>query len=101
MKTKVIFRTWRNTGEVIAIFPEIPHDRAGDFAESYMHTGQHGAASPTLPRVTRPATETEAAPLKRELEAIGYNLAPVLRVSFRMDKARRAAAREARTPAPR
>ena len=91
MKTKVIFRTWKRTGEVIALFPEIPHDRAGDFCLSYMHTGQHGAASPCLDWITRPATPDESAPLRRELEGIGYNLVPVLRVTFAMHKARRAA----------
>lgn len=96
MKTKVIFRAWRTTGEVIALFPEIPHDRHGDFCTSYMHVGQHGAASPMLSgfaRATRPATPEETAPLHRELESMGYNLVPVSRVSFAMHKARQDAAR--------
>ena len=59
---------------------------------SYMQIGQHGAASPmgtAFARTTRPATMEEIAPLRRELEAIGYKLAPVLRVSFQMHQARR------------
>lgn len=92
MKTKTIFRTFHTGGDVIAIFPEIPADRAGDFCESYMHTGQHGAASPDLARQTRPATPGEVYTLARELEAIGYTIEARKRVSFTMHRTRRAAA---------
>jgi len=90
--TKVIYRTFRQSGETIALFPEEPADIRGDFCLSYMHTGQHGAASPMgaeFASITRPATPEEIAPLRRELEAIGYKLAPILRVSYKMHQARR------------
>lgn len=90
--TKVIYRTFRQSGDTIALFPEEPADIRGDFCMSYMQIGQHGAASPMgteFARITRPATPEEIAPLRRELEAIGYNLAPVLRCSFKMNKTRR------------
>jgi hypothetical protein len=75
MKTKVIFRKFaaRHGGEVIALFPEIAADMSGN-VESYMHTGQHGAASPDLGRTLRLATPDEYAPLTRELAYIGYDL---------------------------
>lgn len=72
-KTKVIFRTHR--GDVIALFPEIPATHTGRDCESYMHAGQHGAACPNLARYGfRLATPEEYAPLKAELERIGYTL---------------------------
>jgi len=94
-ETPVIFRTFKSLGEVIALFPSIPYDRAGAFCMSYMHTGQHGAASPMgseFARITRPASPEEIAPLAAELAAIGYKLRPISRVSFAMDRARRASA---------
>ena len=93
---KTIFRVFKDRGDVIALFPEIPADLAGEFCESYMHTGQHGAASPMgshMTRITRPATPEEAAPLMAELARIGYDVEPVKRVSFQMHRTR---AREAR-----
>jgi hypothetical protein len=90
--TKTVFRTFRQSGETIAIFPEEPADIRGDFCMSYMQIGQHGAASPMgaeFASITRPATPEEIAPLRRELGAIGYKLAPVLRVSYKMHQARR------------
>lgn len=73
-KTKVIFRYWR--GEVIALFPEIPSDSYMWFnCLSYMHMGQHSAASPRIIIYnSRPATPDEYADLKQELESIGYDL---------------------------
>ena len=40
----VIFRRWRDSGEVIALFPEIPADIFGDYVEAFEHVGQHGGA---------------------------------------------------------
>jgi hypothetical protein len=91
MKTKTLFRTF-HTGDVIALFPEIPADRHGHHCASYQAIGQHGAASPDLSHCTRPATPDEIAPLAAELERIGYTIAPVCRVSSAMHQARRAAA---------
>jgi hypothetical protein len=73
-KTVVIFRKYPD-GEVIALFPEIPHDRFGVTCSSYMHNGQHGAADCVgVDRQTKPASPKEYASLKRELTGIGYAL---------------------------
>ena len=60
---------------IIALFPDIPDGRPG-MVQSYMHAGQHGAASMDLiggePRTTRPAKPGEYAALKAELEAKPY-----------------------------
>ena len=92
MKTKVIFRKFsaRNGGGVIALFPEIPADLRGNI-ESYMHTGQHGAASPDLGRSLRLATPEEYGPLKQELEKVGYSLDIKTRSCPAYAKARREA----------
>lgn len=71
--TQVIFRTDRIGGEVFALFPHLrePHGRI----RCYAHIGQHGAANyQTCIDISRPATPDEYAPLKRELETIGYKL---------------------------
>ena len=82
---KVIFRRWPDSqgGEVIALFPEVAATVSGHDCESYMHIGQHGAASPWITGSTRPATPEEYAPLKCELESIGY----VLRIVKRFTRA--------------
>lgn len=94
MKTKVIFRTFRDASrEAIALFPELPHDVNGFQCVSYMHTGQHGGASPQLIRVTRPATPEESEPLAAELARIGYVLEERKKISYAMDRARMDAAK--------
>ena len=82
MRTKTIFRTFKNTGEVIALFPEIPHDRQGDFCMSYMHVGQHGAACPTVVGSTIPASKEEYQGLFDELTKLGYNLEIIKRFRY-------------------
>ena len=62
MKTKVIFRTFRKGGDVIAYFPEIPADRCPSHCMSYAHCGQHGAALAYWSGTTRPATPAEVRP---------------------------------------
>jgi len=89
--TKVIFRTWINGGDTIAIFPEIP---AGDWTcESYQHIGQHGGCSIGLSHAsTRPATEREIEPLLTELHLIGYDdLVIRKRATRKMEENRQAA----------
>lgn len=77
-KAITIFRTWKDSGDVIALFPEIPADRAGRCCESYMHVGQHGAADPAgVVLATRPAGRAEYLPLLRELRGRGYR--PIIR----------------------
>jgi hypothetical protein len=83
MKTKTIFRTWRDTGEVIAIFPEIAGDCQGHYPASYMHVGQHGASS-SLPHNTRPSTKEEISNLLKELISIGYDVKQVFKETRKM-----------------
>ena len=74
--TKVIFRAWPD-GEVVALFPEL--SEGPGLCSSYMHVGQHGAASCRLIDDTRPAKPEEYSALAWELEAIGYRLVPIKR----------------------
>ena len=59
---------------------------------SYQHIGQHGGASPDLSFCTRPSTLDEIAPLKAELERIGYAVEERIKVTRQMDEVRRASA---------
>ena len=73
-KTVVVFRAFREDGEVIALFPyELGNNNAGTMM-SYMMVGQHGSADMMIVQGTRPATQSEFAPLARHLTQIGYNL---------------------------
>ena len=80
-KTRVVLR--RFCGEVIALFPDI--DGGLGHCMSYMRVGQHGAASRTLTRVSRPVdlSAPDVTALVRELTAIGYNLHVVKRMTPR------------------
>lgn len=72
--TTVQFRKFKDTGEIIAIFPEIPatnHPAGG--CMSYMTVGQHSACG-DIQRITIAPSEEEVSPLKRELECLGYSL---------------------------
>jgi hypothetical protein len=71
-ETKVIFRKFKDNGDIIAIFPDEPWSNG--LCASYMHVGQHSGASPNIMHETLPATPDEYATLKRELESIGYSL---------------------------
>jgi hypothetical protein len=76
MKNKpslVIFRRFP-AGDVVALFPLEPATVSGWECSSYQAIGQHSAASPDLTRWTKAAKPSEYAPLKRELESIGYTL---------------------------
>jgi hypothetical protein len=70
--TFVVFRILE--GEVIALFPEELGTNDPWTMNSYMSNGGHGSASQDLVYGTRLATEAEYAPLKQELERIGYKL---------------------------
>lgn len=68
----VIFRMMGD--EVIALFPGLDWDFCGH-TTSYVHHGQHGGADfRRCMNRSRPATAEEYAPLKAELERIGYSL---------------------------
>jgi hypothetical protein len=83
MKTRVIFRKFREKGEVIALFPDEQADNNTLNCLSYMHVGQHSAASFALVSETLPATRREYAELKRELQGIGYDLRVGKRITNR------------------
>ena len=71
MKTQVVFRKFRDGGDVIALFPCI-HEGPG-LISSYMHIGQHGPASwRGCLADSRNASPAEYAPLLSELASIGY-----------------------------
>lgn len=74
----VIFRVLG--GETIALFPGIAStpDRP-DLCMSYMHVGQHSAASADLSSTARLATPEEYGPLMLELQRIGYENLRVIR----------------------
>ncbi len=94
---KAVFRKWRDTGDVIALFPELPSDLYGWFCDSYMHVGQHGGADyHGVIGQTVPATPGECADLSVELRRIGYRLKPLQRASCRHHERRHEAARRFR-----
>lgn len=80
-RTRVIFRVWKDTGEVIALFPDLLADHYGHIT-SYQHIGQHSAATYSVViGHTTPATPEQYADLLKELtDLVGYeNLHPVSR----------------------
>lgn len=86
-----VFRRFRKGGEVIALFPEVPADRFFGHCLSYMHVGQHGAASVDLSGATRPANENEFSNLLRELRGLGYRVNVRRRITRAMHRRRLAA----------
>lgn len=66
--TKVLFRF--DAAEVTAVFPEI--DEGNGKVSCYVHMGGHSACTRGWYGTTRPATDAEYAPLKRELESTPY-----------------------------
>lgn len=97
--TVVVFRKWRDRGDIIALFPELPATNDGDLCDSYQHVGQHGSAGYYgVIRATRRATPDEYASLYRELTRIGYRLRPVLRATYQMHQTCRETARQSRLP---
>lgn len=73
--TKVKFlvnETDPDNKDVFAYFPEETHH--GNFKTAYSHVGQHSSAHPDYAAESRSATPEESAPLKAELEGLGYNL---------------------------
>lgn len=70
-KTDVIFRTDKNTGEIVAYFPYEIH--TGFTASCYAHNGQHSACSHEyILQDTEPCENFEV--LASELIQIGYDL---------------------------
>jgi hypothetical protein len=93
----VVFRRWRDTGGLIALFPEVPADYGGLYCLSYEHVGQHGAADyHGVVSATRLVPQAETASLAAELLAIGYELHAVQRASWRHHERRMREARRMR-----
>lgn len=88
--TPVIFRKWKDTGDIMALFP---YDLGTDdpyTCSSYEHVGQHSAADPHhCIQATTPCTPDEYAPLKAELESLGYKLKPMNRLQYKALEERR------------
>jgi hypothetical protein len=72
--TRVMFRKFRDSGDIIAVFPDLPGDSNPATCASYMHTGQHGSADllEVVYNLTYPARPEEFAALRRELESPPY-----------------------------
>lgn len=88
--TKVLFRKWNSSGEIIALFPAIPGNTMNKSTTClcYEHVGQHGSACLDLSPHTTTAKPHEYADLKRELEAIGYSLRVVKRMTVKHHRVR-------------
>lgn len=81
MKTDVIFR-W-DKGDCIALFPKETGTANAATCLCYVQMGGHGSADINgCMQGSRPATEQEKAPLRRELEQIGYTLKERKRTSY-------------------
>ena len=73
-ETIVIFRKFKEGGDIIALFPFKDFDNKGN-CMSYQHLGQHGAASYSYCiDISVPAMPNEYQSLLNELQRIGYNL---------------------------
>ena len=79
----IVFRRWKENGDIIALFPELPADIFGDFCDAYESIGQHGGADYFgVIQQTRPCSLNDAANLAAELTRIGYRLRPIRRASY-------------------
>lgn len=93
----VVFRRWRDTRTVFALFPTSPSDYQGFYCDAYEPVGGHGGADYFgCVQASRPVSADEAADLKQELERIGYRVRPIKRASRKHHEARRAAAQALR-----
>ena len=78
----VVFRQWKDSGDVIALFPELPADVHGRYCDAYEHVGQHGGADyHGVVQHTTPCGAEASASLAQELRTIGYRLRPVRRAN--------------------
>ena len=80
-KTDVLFRKFK-TGELIAIFPGIPGtNKWYKDCMSYMSCGHHGACDLSIINQTLKAKTEDIRDLVKELEALGYNLNHIPRIT--------------------
>lgn len=95
--TPVVFRKWKESGSLIALFPGIPATINAQYCETFEHVGQHSAGDYYgLIDQTYPANPDEFEELKKELESApySYNLKPVKRATSKMHEARRIEAKK-------
>lgn len=91
----VVFRRWKDTGDLVAVFPEIPADDLGRYCFAYDETGTQTAAEyEEIIQDTTPVTPTEYGRFAHELTMLGYDLQPVLEASHQHHERRREAARK-------
>ena len=94
MLGRVVFRRWKDSGEVVAVFPEIPADAEGRQCVTYQCSVEYGAAEYfTLMRATTPAEPEEHADLAHELASLGYHVEPIWRARLQHHRRRLHAAR--------
>jgi hypothetical protein len=94
----VVFRRWRDSDNVIALFPVLPADLNGWHCVGYAHVGQHSTADyRAVIRQTVPASRKEYASLTAELKRIGYRIKPIRRTSARHRERRHKTARSSRS----
>lgn len=73
-KTLVVFRKFKDGGDILALFPAEEYNADGG-CMSYQRIGQHsGAYYSHCIAITCPASPEEFALLKKELESLGYDL---------------------------
>jgi len=78
MKTKVIYRKFKDGEEIIAVFPELSYpgftSKKG-LVMDYMFVGQHGECEyNTIMKMTTIAFPKDYEVLKAQLEDLGYDL---------------------------
>jgi len=78
--TKVIFRRFKGSGEIIALFPELAGTTAWyKDCLSYMSIGQHGAADTDIVHRTIAVSKKDWEPLAKELSQLSYRLEVIKR----------------------
>ncbi len=83
-KTAVVFRRWKDSREVFALFPYEPHDPHGLYCTSYAHRDQHSGADFTgCMQRSKPVDikDADAKYLYSELVRIGYDLKVIRRAN--------------------
>lgn len=74
MKTRVIFRKFKQGGDIIALFPHVPGTNNPLTMRCYPHLGQHGSIEErAVPGLTVTATPSEYKDLLAELQRVGYD----------------------------
>jgi hypothetical protein len=87
VETVVIFRKFKDDGEIIALFPEVPFSLYFGEIMCYTHASQHGGTDYDLAlNQTVLATPEEYAELKKELEDDSYHLVIRKRFTTKMAK---------------